>query len=273
MLNSKSVLDTRIEDRTFNWSSREAILYALGVGCGAEDLQFVYEDGLVSVPTFATVVCNQRMFDPAALGLDYAGLLHVGQSTELHRPFPPQGSAILSKRVSGLWDCGAERRALLAVETRVRDPISGDVIATVVNQMLARRDGGFGGEPPPSLPRPTPPAETWRVIPTRSDQALIFRLSGDWNPLHADPTTARSAGFPVPILHGMCTYAICCRAVMAEYNIPPERVLKHEARFSAPVYPGEPISVGMTRRENEILFMAQIGDRIVARSGRTTLRG
>lgn len=274
MLDSARVLGAEIPERGFSWSRRDAILYALGVGCGAEDLRFVYEDGLIALPTLATIVCNVKMFDPAALGIDYAGLVHAGQSVELHRPFPPEGEAILAKRVAGLWDRGVERGALLAVETLVRDAASGETIATVMNQMLARRDGGFGGsregEP---VPAPTLLAETVRDMPTRSDQALLYRLSGDWNPLHADPEAARAAGFPGPILHGLCTYALCCRAVMAEYGIAPGDVLRHEARFTAPVYPGETVSVGMARDGDRIAFSAHVGERQVGRNGRTTLRG
>ncbi|RYE04495.1 MAG: 3-alpha,7-alpha,12-alpha-trihydroxy-5-beta-cholest-24-enoyl-CoA hydratase [Sphingomonadales bacterium] len=273
MLDPARVLGTQMPERPFAWSRRDAILYALGVGCGADDRRFVYEDGLVCVPSFATVVCNVKMFDPAALGIDYAGLVHSGQSIELHRPFPPEGEAILSKRVIGLWDRGPERGAVLAVETGVRDAASGAPIATVINEMMARRNGGFGGSMD-GMPAPAPahPPEQSRAMPTREDQALIFRLSGDWNPLHADPETARAAGFPGPILHGMCTYALCCRAVIAEFGVAPEQILRHEARFSAPVYPGETVAVGMARRGDEIFFCAHVGERQVVRNGRTTLR-
>jgi acyl dehydratase len=273
MLDPARVLRSDIPDRAFSWSHRDAILYALGVGCSAEELQYVYEIGLVSVPTLATIVCNVKMFDPARLGIDYAGLVHAGQSIVLHRPFPPEGQATLTKRVTGLWDRGADRGAVLTVETQVLEAESGQTIATVVNEMLARRDGGFGGsrEGMP-ISESVQPADRLREMPTRSDQALLFRLSGDWNPLHADPATAASAGFPGPILHGMCTYALCCRAVMAEYDIAPERVLRHEARFSAPVYPGETVSVGLARAGDRISFTAHVGERQVVRNGQTLLR-
>lgn len=271
MLDPVRVLGAQMPERAFEWSHRDAILYALGVGCGVEDRRFVYEDGLASVPSFATIVCNVKMFDPAAIGIDYAGLVHTAQTIKLHRPFPPQGSAVLSKRVAGLWDRGVERGAVLAVETGVRDAESGEKIATVINEMLARRNGGFGGIIE-GMSAPAPAPDRVREMPTATSQALLFRLSGDWNPLHADPETARAAGFPAPILHGMCTYAICLRAVMAEYGVAPEEVLLHEARFSAPVYPGETVAVGMTRLGDAIFFTAHVGERQVVRSGWTALR-
>lgn len=271
MLDPDRLLGARMKDRAFSWTCKDAILYALGAGCGADDLAFVYERDQVSLPTFATVVCNVKMFDPGALGIAYAGLVHFGQRLHLHIPFPPEGEAMLSKRIAGLWDRGEGRGALIAVETQVRAP-DGSPIATVVNEMLARFDGGFGGVEGAPEAAPTISAEIEREMATSGEQALLFRLSGDWNPLHADPEAARAAGFDGPILHGMCTYAMCCRAVMAEYGIAADDVQEHDARFSAPVFPGETLVVAMKRTGREIGFSARVGDRQVVRNGRTVLR-
>ena len=266
------VLGTPMPDRRYRWSKRDTILYALGAGCDADDLPFVYDRDLVTLPTFVTLVCNVPMFDPVALGLDYAGLVHAAQSITLHRPIAPEGEAVLSKRVAGLWDRGSERGAVLAVETLVRDAVTGELLATVVNEMLARRNGGFGGAPPTAHDRAPLAATAARDMPTRADQALLFRLSGDWNPLHADPEVARAAGFPAPILHGMCTYAICARALLAEYALPAEALRDFSARFRAPVYPGETLTVEMARSGATIDFTARVGDRQVVRDGRAVLR-
>lgn len=268
MLDPEALLAARFPEKRLAWSERDAILYALGAGCRADESAFVRSPGLKTLPTFATIACYVKMFDPAAIGVDYAGLVHSAQTVEIAAPMPAAGEAVLSKRIAGVWDRGVERGAVIAVETVIRDAGTGAVYATLVNEMLARHDGGFGGTPPPRPSEDCLAADVGvRVMPTTSEQGLLFRLSGDWNPLHSDPATATAAGFDAPILHGLCTYAICCRALLIQHRLEPASIGRFGARFAAPVYPGETITVTSERRGMTIGFAAHVGARKVVRAG------
>jgi acyl dehydratase len=180
-------------------------------------------------------------------------------------------------RVAGVFDKGAGKGAVVMNETIAEDAQTGEPICTITASIFARGDGGFGG---PSEGQPEPHQVPGRApdlsvdMPTRPDQALIYRLSGDRNPLHADPEFARRAGFPRPILHGLCTYGVTCRAVLqtfADYD--PAAFKSHAARFSAPVFPGETITVDLWKDGGVISFEARIKDRGVTciKNGKTVL--
>ncbi len=234
------------------YSENDAMLYALAVGMGADpldplELPFVYEPNLKVLPSFAAAL--QLLGPPLALGITSQKAVHGEQRLTIHRPLPPAAMLTAMKRVVGIADKGPTKGGVIFVETVFAD--AQQPVATSLATIFARADGGGGssGVTPPNLPAPPERApDVEMAIPTRPDQALLYRLTGDRNPLHADPEFARGAGFPRPILHGLCTYAIACRAVLKAFcNFDPARIQQFDARFSAPVFPGETITVRMWR--------------------------
>ena len=274
-----AILELRGEDERLVWKDRDSMLYALGVGMGADplnehELPFVYENGLKALPSFVTVITfPTRLL--ARSGVNFARVVHGEQAIELHRTIPPEGEAIGSSRVAAVYDKG-DKGAILTVETTLKDP-AGELLATLTSAIFARADGGFGGPadgeaPPHPIPERAPDLSL--DFPTRPDQALLYRLCGDRNPLHADPAFARMVGFPRPILHGLCTYGITCRAVLQAYtDFDPAPIKSHWARFSAPVFPGETITVDLWRDGPVISFEARVKDRqaVVIKHGKSVL--
>ena len=277
-----AILELKSEPETIVWKDKDAMLYALGVGLGSDplngdELPFVYENGLKAVPTMATVLAMtegySRLF--ARSGINFARVVHGEQAVELHAPLPPEGQASVESRVAAVYDKG-EKGAILLIETTL-GAAGGESLATLRSSIFARADGGFGGSSEgEAQPHPIPDraADMTVDIPTRPDQALLYRLNGDRNPLHADPAFARMVGFPRPILHGLCTFGITCRAVLQAYaGFDPARIKAHQARFSAPVFPGETVSVDLWRDGEVVSFQARVKDReaVVIRNGKTIL--
>ncbi|WP_233355732.1 MaoC/PaaZ C-terminal domain-containing protein [Henriciella litoralis] len=264
------------------WTEKDAMLYALGIGLGQDpldqnELPFVYEAQLKAFPTFPVVVG----FDGGAMediGIDYRYVLHGEHAVTLHRPFPSSGQASAISRMVGAWDKGAGKGAVFSEEKVITLKGESAPLVTLRKTSFARAEGGFGGpregQPAPHAAPDRAPDRTVRIA-TTPNQALLYRLSGDLNPLHADPATATAAGFPRPILHGLCSFAICCRAVLAEYgNFDPSRIAHHEVRFSAPVYPGETLTIDLWKDGDTVSFEARIEDRgvVAVRNGKTLLR-
>ncbi|WFU62664.1 MaoC/PaaZ C-terminal domain-containing protein [Bradyrhizobium brasilense] len=284
-INYPSVLNLRTNGVPYSWSAREVMLYALGVGMGSdplneEELQFVNEASatprpLKVVPTFASVcVWGAR---PGLIDLNRVMVVDGERDITFHQPMPISANVTADARVRGIYDKGKEKGAIIQNEVVVRDG-DGNKIVTIVSSTFARGDGGFGGPSegmpePHQVPRRAPDKSL--DIPTRPDQALIYRLSGDQNPLHSDPEFARRAGFPRPILHGMCTYGLTCRAVLQSYaDYDPSTFRRHRARFSAPVFPGEIVTVNLWKDGNSISFEAYVRERglTVVKNGHTLLR-
>ena len=242
----------RIEPKDHSFTARDTMLYALGLGLGGdesrtEDLSFVYERGLQALPSFAGVLGYPGFWlqDPAT-GIDWKRILNGEQGLVLHRPLPPEGRVIGRTRIEEVVDKGADKGAVIYTVRDVVDAGTGDLIATVTNSIFARGDGGFGGPASSGIRVLPPPPETQpdHVVdhPTIPQAALIYRLSGDYNPLHADPAVARAAGFPRPILHGAATWGIAAYALLRTLcGGSPARFRRFDCRFSAPVYPGETI--------------------------------
>jgi acyl dehydratase len=287
------ILDQRSDPYTFSYGDKDVMLYALGIGLGADpldakELPFVYESGLKVVPTAATVLASGggrsaagRASPPLPEGhrpsqINFLMMVHGEQKVELHRPLPAFGTFTAEGRTVGAWDKGEGKGAVVVNETTWTDD-KGEKVATLTGAMFARGDGGFGGpqEGQPEPHRvPERPADQRVEFPTRPDQALLYRLSGDRNPLHADPAIAKMAGFPRPILHGLCTYGLTCRAVLTTYaEYQPDRIKSHEARFSAPVFPGETLLVDLWRDEEVISFEARVKERdvVVIKNGKSVL--
>jgi acyl dehydratase len=273
------ILSLTSEGQSFSWNAKDAIIYALGVGMAADpmdekELNFVYEKDLKPVPTLAGVVAWGAGAGPT--GVNYLMVVDGERKIVFHKPMTVQGKVTASSRVLGAWDKGAGKGAVIVSETLLKDE-AGDPVLTITGSTFARGDGGFGG---PSEGQPEPhevpkrPADMTVDIPTSPDQALIYRLSGDRNPLHCDPAVAKAAGFPRPILHGMCTYGITCRAVLQTYaGYDASKFKSHQARFSSPVFPGETITVDLWQDGDVISFEARVKDRgvTVIKNGKTVL--
>jgi len=283
------ILEQGTRPRAFSYGDKDVMLYALGVGLGADpmnetELAFTTEKALKVVPTAATVLAGRGSAEPLATSPGHRPsapnrvmLVHGEQKVELHRPLPATGTFTAQSRTIGAFDKGPDKGAVLLNQTLWKDD-KGEVVATLTGSSFCRGDGGFGG---PSEGQPEPHAIPSRKpdlsvdIATREDQALLYRLNGDRNPLHSDPEFARCAGFPRPILHGLCTYGITCRAVLqAITSFDPDQIASHQARFSAPVFPGDVITVDLWQDGREISFEARVKAReaTVIRNGLTVLR-
>lgn len=261
------ILELRDRTRSFSWGERDVMLYALAIGCGADsrhdELQYVQERGLEVVPTYASVLCWGAGVSPDQMGLNRGRTLHTAETVVLHRPIPVSGSVNANARVTGVWDKG-DKGAVIEREIELTDPVTAEVVATIQRTALARADGGFGGPAdapsPPSMPARA--ADQVLHFITRPEQALVYRLCGDRNPLHAEPRVAATAGFPRPILHGLCTLGICCRAVLEACRSTGFAGLqKFGARFSGPVFPGEEIEVALWFCGEQVAFSARVPSR------------
>jgi acyl dehydratase len=281
-LNYDHLMGLKREGDRFRYTDRETMLYALGIGMGADpldrnELPFVFEQpGLKTVPSMASVLARVPLLKDS--GYDYTKVVHGEQRLTLHRPLPPEGELIASARVTQAYDKGAGKGAIIYTETVVRSAADGQPMFTQVSSTFARGDGGFGGPSgsgpqPHAIPERKPDATA--TLQTRKDQALFYRLSGDRNPLHADPDLAQRVGFPVPILHGLCTYGVACRAILqtvAAYDH--TRITGFDVRFSAPVYPGDAIATDMWIDGKVVSFRCRIpgrNDVVVINNGRCSL--
>lgn len=249
-MNQARVVHYPFADIHADYSERDTVLYALGVGApidpnDPQDLQYVYEKNLKALPSLSCVLAQPGpwLMEPE-LGVDWVRILHAEQRVRLARPLPTKGRISSSFRVKGLVDKGETSGALLFLEKTLRDA-SGDLIGTVESTYFLRGDGGSGnwGAPFESLPSiPATPPNVVVDIPTLPIAALIYRLSGDYNPLHADPRIAKQAGFDAPILHGLCTFGVACHGIVrSACGGDATRLRSMGARFTKPVYPGETI--------------------------------
>src|SRR5437870_4309511 len=237
----------KLEAVTHEYGERDVMLYALGVGCGTDELQFTYERDLKVLPTFAVIPSFPAMM---ALGgvmdVNPALVLHGEQRIELHGTIPTSGKLTTTPTVKAIYDKG--KAALVIVETDTVDS-KGRLLFRNTMGIFARGEGGFGGDRGPSGPRNVPPdrkPDKTVAMKTLEQQALLYRLSGDMNPLHADPNFAKIGGFETPILHGLCTFGHVGRAVLASYGgNDPARLKDFEVRFAGVVYPGETIVTEM----------------------------
>lgn len=252
MIDPERLLNFPIPEVRQTLTKRDSILYALSVGFGQDpldqrQLDFVdHQRALAAVPSMAVVLGHPGFWlaDPAT-GVDPKSVLHGEQRIELRRPLPVEGHLVGRTRVTGLIDKGPGGAALMLSEKSVLDAESGELLAVTSSTTFLRGGGGFGGPSGPVQPVhavPDGPPDLWVDLPTRPEQALIYRLNGDDNSLHADPAVAAAAGFPRPILHGLCSFGIVCHALiraLAGYQA--GRLKRMSLRFSAPVLPGETI--------------------------------
>ena len=247
--------------------AKDTILYALGVG--AEEGHFVYEAKLLALPTMAVTLAHPGFYwQHPEYGADWKRILAGEQSVTIHRPLPGEGAFVGRTRFLGVEDKGPDKGAVVMVERTVMDE-AGTLYATDRRTAFLRGDGGCGSAGV-AIPRPDPvPADRSPdhivTIATAPNQALIYRLSGDLNPLHIDPTVARAAGFARPILHGLCTYGVAGRALLRSLvGNDPAGLKRLDARFSAPVYPGETIETRIWREgDKRARFECRVPERDV----------
>jgi acyl dehydratase len=268
----------------------DTMFYALAVGMGADpvderQLRFVNDTAgtPLAMPTMAVVLgWPGSWMSDTATGIDFSKIVHGEETVEWHRPIPASGTIVSRHRVTHVVDKGAGRGATVTYVKELTDKATGERLATVTHTTFGRGDGGFsanGGKsdaPPAPLPKaPERPPDQVIEMPTLPQQALLYRLCADRNPLHSEPAVARKAGFPQPILHGLGTYGVACHAMLAALcDYDPARLARLSVRFSSPVYPGETIRFEIYDEGSEFAFRARIParDKVVLDYGRVALK-
>jgi acyl dehydratase len=252
-----------------SFTHRDAILYALGVGLGdhpldTDTLKFVYEKDIKAVPSMAAVLGSPGFFwQNPEFGVDWVKIVHGEQDVEWFQPLPAAATIIGRNRIARLTDKGPGKAVIAEVVRDIFDQANGVHLATARQITILRGDGGYSAhngesDPPagalPPIDADLGPPDQVITFPVLEQAALIYRLSGDLNPLHADPDIARAAGFPRPILHGLCTYGMAVRAILAAYaGYDPSRLRRLAVRFTAPVFPGEAVSFHLWRPSANIV--------------------
>jgi len=272
----------RAPDATQRYTVRDTMLYALGIGFGADSndadqLRFVYEKDLRVVPTQAFVLALPGPWVRDS-GIDYARVVHGEQYGEFHAPIPAEGEVAASLRIADVIDKGEGKGALVIAERVLSDKATGARLATIRQTIFARGDGGIGGpqkrqEAPHPLPERAPDGTV--SLPTVPQQALIYRLSGDYNPLHADPDAAKGVGFDRPILHGLSTFGVATHALLkAVCGYEPGRIASIGGRFTAPVFPGETFVTDYWVDGEVVSFRTRVANRdaVAIGNGRMVLR-
>lgn len=269
-LNAQAIFAHQFEPFEQVVSDKDAILFALSIGVGRDpldlnELGYVYEANLKTFPTLPIVLGHPGpwMANPT-LGITRHMLVHASQRLELHGALHTGTTLVASNRIIELVDKGPDHGAIIVLERRLHDKATGQLLARIESGNFCRADGGFGG--PRQLSRefkqtPSRVHDTEILIETYPNQALLYRLNGDRNPLHADPAFAAKAGFPRPILHGLCTYSVAALGLMRLH--PGKRLSMLEARFSRPVYPGEEIRIEAWSEPLGIAFRAWVDAREV----------
>ena len=256
---------------TQRYDAKDTILYALGVGAGADpmdlaQLPYVYERQLRILPSQSSVIVfpGAWMTEPG-LGINYPKILHGEQGVIFERPLQPTATVRGEYEVLGVDDKGPDKGAVIFFEKRILDDADGGLICRVRSTYFLRGDGGCGswGNPlPPASALPERVPDRVVEVPTIPRQALIYRLSGDYNPVHAEPEAAAKVGFARPILHGLCSYGIACLAIVQELcGNRPERLVELFTRFSKPIYPGETIRLELFEEAEAWRFRARIVER------------
>ncbi|HYM29804.1 MAG TPA: MaoC/PaaZ C-terminal domain-containing protein [Candidatus Cybelea sp.] len=273
-INYQKLMNWPFREVEHTYTAKDTMLYALGLGFGADpmdpqQLKFVYEDGLKALPTMAVVLAGLGFWvkDPES-GVDWKKVLHGEQGLQVFKPLPPSGTVIGKAKITEIVDKGAGKGALCYSRRDIYDKATGDLVCAVTSCSFWRGNGGFGG---PAGPTPKPHAIPERApdastdIKTLPQAALIYRLSGDYNPLHADPAVAKAGGFDRPILHGLCTYGVAGHALLKLIcGYDPARLRRMDLRFSSPVYPGETIRTEVWREGGgKLAFRAKVVERDV----------
>jgi acyl dehydratase len=281
-LNYERIMAYRPADQTVSYGPRDCVIYALGIGIGMDpmdrgQLKFVYEKELVAFPTFVAVLGRLTGLLAPEFGIDQRMNVAAALKVALHEPVATEGQLVSRPRVREVVDKGPNSAAILEITRDLRTP-DGRLVATVDNSILVRKHGGFGGKvteiaPPHAVPATAPHAVV--ELPTPPNLALLYRLTGDMNPLHADPEHARAVGFERPILHGAATYGVAAHAVVRHIGYRAEALASIEARFVRPVFPGDTLRTEIWQEGNRISFQCGVAGRdgYVLTNGLATLRG
>jgi acyl dehydratase len=272
-MNLDAIKEFRLKPIEHHYTAKDSILYALGLGYGEipddpAQLQFVYEKGLKAVPSACVVLAHPGFWvNEPSLGIDWIKILHGEQSFEIVKPLPASGSVRGEYEVTAVEDKGVEKGAVMYVTKRLFEVETNELIASVGSVYMLRGDGGqgaFGTPPPPPEPLPASAPDIVYELKTLPQSALIYRLSGDLNPIHADPAAAAKAGFPRPILHGLCSMGLATRALIATVaGNDPARLRSASLRFSKPVFPGETLRVEIFGTGENFRFRAVAVERDV----------
>ncbi|MGE4238985.1 MaoC/PaaZ C-terminal domain-containing protein [Ramlibacter sp.] len=269
----ETIKNWRFPEVEQTYTELDTILYALGVGYGSDpmdegQLRFVIEDGLRAAPTMPVVLAHMGFWQQnPETGIDWRKIVAGETALELHKPLPVAGTVVSRARVTGIADKGAAKGAVVYLAREISDKATGELLATIRTGTFCRGDGGLeqsdpAPPPPPEMPAGAPDlACELRTVP---QQALIYRLSGDRNPLHSTPSAAKGVGFERPILHGLATYGLLGHAVvrtLCDYD--PSRLASISARFSSPVFPGDTIRTDMWKRGDEVFCRATAVERNV----------
>jgi acyl dehydratase len=259
-INYDELMQAKATDVPARYGDRETMLYALK-----------------TVPTMATVIGWGATNTLARSNINYMMVVHGEQRLTLHKPLPDTADVLMDEHVAGVFDKGAGKGAIIITERTVREKNSNAKLCTLQTTIFARGDGGFGG-PKDGAPEPhtlpTRAPDLTHEADTRPDQAFLYALSGDRNPLHRDPNFAKMAGFPRPILHGLCTYGTACRSVISTVcKFDPTKITSFDARFSSPVFPGETIVTEMWVDGNVLSFRCKLKERdvVVLNNGKCIL--
>lgn len=272
-------LGAELEPIEFSWTSSDIQLYHLGLGAGADpmdarELRYLVDETPQVLPTFGNVAVSFHMTEPPkvqfpGIDIELSKVLHASEAVSVPGPIPTSGTAKSVQRFTEIWDKG--KAAVIVSESTVTDP-SGTVLWTTKRSIFARGEGGFGGERGPStsaeLPDRAPDIEI--SLPTLPQQALLYRLCGDRNPLHSDPAFAAAAGFDRPILHGLCTYGIGCKAIVDNLlDGDVSQVASYGARFAGVVIPGETLQANIWKEDGKFIgvLTAPSRDNAVVLSG------
>lgn len=267
------LINLDIPDVRQTYTSRDTLLYALSLGLGADpldedELPFVFEKDQRCLPTYGGTLTHPGFWlRDMDTGVDWVKVVHAEHRLILHQSLPSAATVIGSHRITEVVDRGVDKGAAIVWERKVRDADSGRPLCTVIQTMLARGDGGFGG---PDVSLPSPPKTPDRApdayvdTPTPASMALLYRLNGDWNPLHADPAVAGKAGFDRPILHGLATWGVAATAVLKKVcGFDSERIASVYGRFTVPVYPGETLRTHMWVEDKKVHYTVQVLERDV----------
>lgn len=270
-INPDIALGAELPAQEFSWTSSDVLLYHLALGAGnkptdARELTYATESALRVLPTFAIVAATFHQSEPPAVSfpgieIDLAKVLHGSQEITVRQPLPTSGKARSQARIADIYDKG--KAAVIVQETTTTD-LDGNVLCTTRSSIFARGEGGFGGHRGPSSAVALPDREPDIVhdSPTLPQQALLYRLCGDRNPLHSDPEFAAGAGFPQPILHGLCTYGVVCKAVAdTRFDGDVTRIGSFGGRFAGVVFPGETIRTRLWDEGDRLVGSASVVER------------